>query len=101
MYRREGDDPSLGALLAAVPVWARAVAIIGIPGAIALWLVWVGSNTIPAIERELIVVHEQLTQTQQLLQENLRTQQDLYRLEQKICANGAHTAEERGRCFER
>lgn len=69
-----------------LPAWARAAAIVGIPGVIALYLVYMLANAIPAkLEAHANESRATGTQTLQVLQ--------------RICAHTAATPEERTACW--
>ena len=87
--------------LTGIPSWARAIAIIGIPGAIALWLVWIGGNTLPALQREIIVMNGQIAHTNELLNQSKADSQELYRLMQRVCAAASRSEDVRNSCFAR
>lgn len=96
-YRRIVPD----GFLAELPVWVRAVAVVGIPGAIAFFLVWIGANTIPKMQQEITILQQQHALMQQLESQRDQRAEDLYRLMQRICANTAKDNQERQRCFDR
>jgi hypothetical protein len=79
-----------------LPAWVRAVGFIGIPGAIALFLVYTTTAEVPALTRE---VHTNSARLQVVQQQH--AEMNLYRMLQRICSNTASTAEERTRCFDR
>lgn len=87
--RRNGWDAGNG-LLSGMPGWAKAVAVIGLPGIIALFLVWVGAKSLPAIQRDIIVLNQQQVQIQQLLVEHNRQAERLQSIMQQVCANTAN-----------
>lgn len=96
-YRRVVPD----GFLAEMPVWVRAAAVVGIPGAIAFFLVWIGGNTIPRMQQELSLLQQQHALLAQAEQQREQRAEDLFRLMQRICANTAHDSQERQRCFDR
>jgi len=96
-YRRVVPD----GFMAEMPVWVRAAAVVGIPGAIAFFLVWIGANTIPKMQQELVILQQQHALMQQIEQQREQRAEDLYRLMQRICANTAKDSQERARCFDR
>lgn len=94
--RRNGND----GWIAAVPVWARAIAVVGIPGAIAIFLVWVGANEIPKIARQTAVNHDAIMRVEDMLREHHAHDIGMYRVFQRICSNTARNEIERQRCFD-
>ena len=92
------------AILRGLPAWARALAAlgaVGILGVIAIWLVWVGGNTLPDLNKQMIVVNQQNQRIIELLLEDQKTSEELYRIMQRICAATARTPEIRDGCFDR
>lgn len=94
--RREGRD----SWMEAIPPWARAIGFIGIPGAIALFLVWAGANDIPRISREVEANQTGILYVQKLQEQQILKTEQTYRLLQRICSNTAKTDIERQRCFD-
>lgn len=82
--------------------WAQAIGYIGIPGAIAIGLVYVGATEIPRLARqqqeilsEIRLSREQQTQQNELLN-------SLIRISQRTCSNAAGKDENaRQKCFDR
>ena len=88
--------------------WVRAVAVVGLPGVIALILIWVSGREIPNIIRMAEANHALMLQIREGQVEGmrmLREQQDmneaLYRLMQRICANAAKNDDDQQRCFDK
>lgn len=90
-----------GGLLTGLPGWAKVIAVIGIPGAIAFFLVWVGAKSIPNIQEQIIRQGEQNKRIQELILDHGRQSEDLLRLMQRICANTAKDDTREQRCFDR
>jgi len=86
---------------AGLPQWARVIALVGIPGAIALFLVWVGSQSLPKLEGELIATRMEAEKNRLVVQQQVTQGEQIYRMLQRICSNLAKSDEERGRCFDR
>lgn len=87
-----------------LPVVARAIATIGVPGAIAFFMIWIWARDMPHISR---VVDQTLIEVQAnrrlIEQQNTQTvaaQSATLRLMQRICFNTAKTDIERRGCFE-
>lgn len=77
----------------------RAVTYLGVPAAIALWLVYVGAAELPRIRILSETNAQQLATLQQQQREHERTDQEIRRLLQRVCSNTARTADDRERCF--
>ncbi len=69
-----------------LPMWIRAAAIVGIPGVIAMYLVYVLANAIPA----KVEAHAD---------ESRKSDAAQIRLLSQICANTATTPEEKAACW--
>lgn len=94
--RRQTDHPFAG-----LPIWARVIAMVGIPGALVFFLVWVGSTYMPKMYAELVAIRLE-EERSRMLQQQAGAQLELnYRLLQRICSNVAKTDEDRQRCFDR
>ena len=92
----ESDGPFAG-----LPQWARVIALVGIPGAIALFLVWVGSQSLPKLEAELTAMRLESEKNRLVVQQQVTQTEQVYRILQRICSSLAKSDEERGRCFDR
>lgn len=97
LYRRMVPD----GFMADIPVWARIITVSGPLGAIAVFLVWTGANTMPKMQQEIVILQQQHALMQQLEQQRDKRAEDLYRLMQQICANTAKDNVERKSCFDR
>lgn len=95
--RRQWDGTEMSQL----PMWARAIAIIGIPGAIAVYLVWFGSNEIPRISEQQRTTNQEIVNVRELLSDQREDAAALFRMMQRICSNVARNDDERNRCFDR
>ena len=79
------------------PWWLQAIYKIGVPSALAVYLIWVLASRIDnnlTIIRENIGLHA--NDTSYLVKQNTQMEQLLRR----ICANTAKTVEERNSCFD-
>src|SRR5262245_39319673 len=92
--------PDLGPF-AGLPAWTKALAIVGVPGAIALFAVWVGSQSLPKLEAELIAMRLEAERNRLAVQQQVVQQEQIYRQLQKICANLAKDDAARDRCFDK
>jgi hypothetical protein len=84
-----------------LPVWIKAIVALGVPGAIAMYVVWVGSNELPRLFEKVAQVYEVVTRVE-LNQGRIIDQiQANYRMSQRICANTAKTHADQQRCFDK
>jgi hypothetical protein len=90
--------PANGTL--SLPLWARVIALVGIPGAIALFLVYMGAQTLPSIQTELQTLRIAYEKTQDTQREMVAKQLEIIRLLQRVCTNTAKTDQERAKCFD-
>src|SRR5262245_58534823 len=86
---------------AGLPQWAKVISIVGIPGGIALFLVWIGAQSIPEIKTELVAYRMEAERARQAIQQQTQQSEQIYRMLQRICAEVAKTDEGRARCFDR
>ena len=96
----EAKHDQSGTMLSNLPLWARTITFVGIPGAIALYLVYIMSQTLPSILLGVEVLKQEAIKGREISQEQLAKQQDMYRLQQRICSNTAKDTLERGQCFD-
>jgi len=95
--RRQNGSSPIGDL----PWWVRAIAIIGIPGAIAVFLVYIGATEVPKIKSEIIATRTQVEENQRLLAAQAEQNAAIYRMLVRVCSNTSKTENDRQRCFER
>lgn len=84
-----------------IPIWARIVALIGIPGAIAIFLVGVGASEIPRLTREVAASRQEMETMQDLLRTHIQQNDETLRLMRWICAGVAKNEPDRRQCFEK
>jgi hypothetical protein len=88
-----------------LPVWARVLAVIGVPGLIAVFLVWQGAAELPRIARAQEGIQRQLDQLQIEVTRHHADTQDQLRLELRlllrVCVNTAATETDRQKCFDK
>jgi len=83
-----------------LPIWARVVGLVGIPGTIALFSVWVGSQAIPRLQIEVVALREAV-QAQNVVSQTIAVKsEEQTRLLQKICSAQFKTEDEKQRCFD-
>ena len=75
-----------------LPMWVRSIAIVGIPGIIAIFLVWIGASNL-ARKSDVEALRAELAHYVQQADRN-------HRLLQQICANTANGNAERSSCFD-
>jgi hypothetical protein len=95
--RRENGN----GFLSGIPVWAKVASVIGIPGAIAFYLVWLGGQTLPNILTEVIAMKADIGRNQIMLGEHVQQINEQNRLLQRICSRVSTTDAERQQCFDR
>jgi hypothetical protein len=98
---RQDRHNSGDSAFAGLPLWSRVVAMVGIPGAIAFFLVWMGAQTLPQIQADMNAFRVGLERQHALYEQQVRSSEETFRLLQRICSNSAKTDEERQRCFDR
>ena len=81
--------------------WSQAIGIIGIPGAIAIFLVYVGATEIPKIARQQEQLQTAVNDNRARLAELNVIADDLMRHLQRICSNTAKDDDARQRCFDK
>ena len=80
--------------------WASAIGVIGIPGTIAVFLVYIGATEIPKITRATDLAVVEIRANQRIMNEHTMQLDRILRMAQRICANTAKTDEQRERCFD-
>ncbi len=93
--RAPGNGNGNGGWLHGLPMWARTAGVIGIPGLGLAYLIWVGGQTMPAMQRELIVVHQEIMEARKTQQDQLRLMEALQRLAERTCARNISNQTER------
>lgn len=102
-YRRDEDKErtvSGDPWLTGVPSWVKAVAVVGIPGVIALFLVYQVASQLPKIEERQVGMEKQLEQQRQAIERETVKLDQVYRQLQRICSNTAKSDDDRQRCFD-
>ena len=80
--------------------WSQAIGLVGIPGAIALFLVYDGSTRRAELERQfqtIMIKQEETLQNQRAL---LIKMDNMIRVSVRACSNAARDEEARARCFD-
>jgi hypothetical protein len=103
-YRRHEDvsrgDSGGDPWLSGVPPWVKAVAVVGIPGVIALFLVYQVASQLPKLEERQVAIEKSLDQQSQAVKQESVKMDQMFRTLQRICSNTAKTDEDRQRCFD-
>lgn len=81
--------------------WANAIGIVGIPGAIAIFLVYIGATEVPKLVRAVEQAVAETRTTRELMQEQHELTQQLIRMVQRTCSNTAKDDNARQRCFDK
>jgi len=84
-----------------IKAWTQAIAIIGIPGAIAVYLVYMGSTELPNIRRQNETIIQEMRQTRERTEELIKLTNVMISIGQRICWNAAKDDNARQRCFDR
>lgn len=98
---RRRDWPQNGNVTVSLPLWLQAIKTLGTTGAIAVFLVWVGSNELPKIARQTVINAEAIARLHDMVRQQEEHSAALLRLLQRVCANTAKTENERLKCFDR
>ena len=88
--------------------WASAIGVVGIPGAIAVFLVYVGATEIPKLARGVEQSLVEARQTRELMEEQLEISKTLLQVTRWTCASAASLAKTpeaqqmtRDKCYDR
>jgi hypothetical protein len=87
-------------LVVGMPWYVRAIALIGIPGALAVYLVWIGGQELPAIDRAVVQIASDVVRNREMMREHAEELRRLHQLVQRVCSSTAKTDEERAHCFD-
>ena len=85
----------------AIKAWAQAIGILGIPGAIAVYLVYMGSTELPQIRKQNDTIISEMRQGRERTEELIQLLKINNRIGQQACWNAARDDNARQRCFER
>lgn len=80
--------------------WSQAIGIIGIPGAIAFWLVYTLSTELPRISRQQEVIIAESQQLRIAVTQLTQVVNGLSRTARQACYNAAKDDNARQRCFD-
>ena len=90
-----------GNLLSGFPWWVRAIAVIGIPGAIAGFMVYIMAMSIPSMQKEITVLGQEHIQMQRVVIDQNEQNKRLYGIMQQVCANTSKDSLKERLCFDR
>ncbi len=96
--RRRQDEGSRDPLFNGVPAWVKGIAVVGIPGTIALFLVYQNATQQPKIAEQLAALTSIIRLDHETRQQDAIKTEQLYRMLQAICSNTAKTEEARIAC---
>lgn len=91
--RRDVQDRNL-------PLWARMMAMVGIPGTIAFFLVYVGAQSMPALQQEVRDLRLAIERLSSVAESNRELTESNHRMLQRMCSSIMKSDEERSRCFD-
>jgi hypothetical protein len=98
--RWEGGGGGPGEWMVGVPSWVKAVAVVGIPGVIALFLVYQVASQLPKIEERQAAIEKSLDDEREAVKAQSAKMDQMFRTLQRICSNTAKTGEDGQRCFD-
>ena len=93
--------PMFNGHTAAIKAWAQAIGLYGATGAIAVYLVYMGSTELPRIARQNDTIIAEMRQSRERTEELIRLMQTSIRVNQQACWNAARDDNARQRCFDR
>lgn len=97
---RRVDDDTVATWSVGVPQWVKAIAVVGIPGVIALFLVYQVANQLPKLEERQVSIEKSLEQQRQAIDREVVKMDQMFRMLQRICSNTAKSEDDRQRCFD-
>ncbi|HET9024819.1 MAG TPA: hypothetical protein VFN64_09620 [Burkholderiaceae bacterium] len=80
--------------------WSQAIGIVGIPGTIAIFLVYVGATQVPALVQNQQQLLVEVRQNRERIAELQQAVNTLTRVAQRACAAAARDEAARQRCYE-
>jgi hypothetical protein len=100
--RQEIDRRAVGGVdwFHGLPSWARVIFVVGVPSAIAIFLVYIGGKNIPQIILELAAIRNQIQSVQSTLSDIKIQNEATFRMLQRTCYNTAKSDPDRQRCFD-
>lgn len=81
--------------------WAQAIGLIGIPGAISIWLVYVLGTEIPKVVQKLDVLIVETRLNREKIAEQIELTNTQIRIAQRTCSNSAKDDNARQKCFDK
>ena len=98
------DGPERRSLLpdeSRITTWSRAVAVVGIPGVFAGFLIYMQAKEMPRIAAKVEASHAAIQSSTELERQHAAQTEELLRLMRWICANTAGDGNDRRNCFEK
>ncbi len=86
---------------ATLKAWAQVIGMIGIPGVMAMWLVYVGSTEIPQIRRQQETIATEQRALRERQERVIELMNTLINVTQQACYNAGRDDNARQRCFVR
>lgn len=99
----DGPDRRLpdAGTLEGLPWLVKAVGFVGFPAAVAAYLIWIGSASLPSIQASVQVLTADNKRIIELVSDHVRQQEEVLRMLQRVCSNTAKNDVEKQRCFDR
>ena len=99
--RRHGNSQNSGRDWTSLKAWAQAIGFVGIPGAIALFVVYIGATEIPKITRQQELHSVKLEQSLARGAYLIELTTTILRTTQRACSNAAKDEPARQKCFDK
>lgn len=98
---RSGNGNGNGTLsaLANAPLWAKLLGVLGPSAFIALYLVYVGAQSIPMLQQSMVIVIANQEKILTTLRDISAQQQETIRIIQRTCVNAGKDVAERNACW--
>lgn len=92
--RRNGLGNGNGNEWKSLTAWANAMRIVGIPGAIAIFLVYVGATEVPKLATAINVAITEIRLVHELFREHVDQTTHLIHIAERACRNAAKAAKD-------
>lgn len=99
--RRESNGNGNGRDWTSLRAWAQAIGVVGIPGAIAVGLVYVGATEIPRLARQQEQILTEIRLSREATASQIELLNTLIRIGQRTCSNAAKDDNARQKCFDK
>lgn len=84
-----------------ISAWAKAVTMVGIPGVIAIFLVYVNATEIPRLAALMEETRKQTEFNRELLREHVSQNDEMLRLMRWVCVGVLKDENDKRQCFEK